>query len=251
MSISKKDLKLLLYVGGILAIVLVYFNIFSPTLENNKILVQKNIELQAQVERLEELDKNKEVYLEETADMRSEIAEIYSIFPADIKEETTIMYANMLEGISDLEVSAIGISSRNQLYAMVERNVQADTADTTDAGTVAETAGQYAGEPRAALYDRQVTYTFTVSYEGFKKVVRRIQEETEKRNVENVTLSFDPSTGRLVGSMLVNMYAMDGSEIEKVYVEPEVPPMPLGTDNIFGTIIYSEESDDSLLAPEE
>lgn len=251
MSISKKDLKLLLYVGGILAIVLVYFNIFSPTLENNKILVQENIELQAQVERLEELDKNKEVYLEETADMRSEIAEIYSIFPADIKEETTIMYANMLEGISDLEVSAIGISSRNQLYAMLEGNTQAGTADTTDAGTVAETAGQHAGEPRAALYDRQVTYTFTVSYEGFKKVVRRIQEETEKRNVENVTLSFDSSTGRLVGSMLVNMYAMDGSEIEKVYVEPEVPPMPLGTDNIFGTIIYSEESDDSLLAPEE
>lgn len=251
MSISKKDLKLLLYVGGILAIVLVYFNIFSPTLENNKILVQENIELQAQVERLEELDKNKEVYLEETADMRSEIAEIYSIFPADIKEETTIMYANMLEGISDLEVSAIGISSRNQLYAMLEGNTQADTADTTDAGTVAETAGQYAGEPRAALYDRQVTYTFTVSYEGFKKVVRRIQEETEKRNVEDITLSFDPSTGRLVGSMLVNMYAMDGTEIEKVYMEPEVPPMPLGTDNIFGTIIYSEESDDSLLAPEE
>lgn len=250
MSISKKDLKLLLYVGGILAIVLVYFNIFSPTLKNNKILVQENIELQAQVERLEELDKNKEVYLEETADMRSEIAEIYSIFPADIKEETTIMYADMLEGISDLEVSSIGISSRNQLYVMAGRNAQADTADTTDAGTLAET-GQNAGEPRAALYDRQVTYAFTVSYEDFKKTVQRIQEDKEKRNVENVTLSFDPSTGRLVGSMLVNMYAMDGSEIEKVYVEPEVPPMPLGTDNIFGTIIYSDESDDSLLAPEE
>lgn len=251
MSISKKDLKLLLYVGGILAIVLVYFNIFSPTLENNKILVQENIELQAQVERLEELDKNKEVYREETADMRSEIAEIYSIFPADIKEETTIMYADMLEGIADLEVSSIGISSRNQLYAMLERNAQADaadTTDTTDAGTVTET-GQNAGEPRAALYDRQVTYAFTVSYEGFKKVVRRIQEETEKRNVENVTLSFDPTTGRLVGSMLVNMYALDGTEIEKVYVEPEVPPMPIGTDNIFGTIIYSGESEDNLLAP--
>lgn len=250
MSISKKDLKLLLYVGGILAVVYVYFVIFNPTLENNEILVQENIELQAQVERLEELDKNKEVYLEETADMRSEIAEIYSIFPADIKEETTIMYANMLEGISDLEVSAIGISSRNQLYAMLEGNTQAGTADTTEEGTVAETS-QNAGEPRAALYDRQVTYTFTVSYEGFKKVVRRIQEETEKRNVEDITLSFDPSTGRLVGSMLVNMYAMDGTEIEKVYVEPEVPPMPLGTDNIFGTITYSDESDDSLLAPEE
>lgn len=250
MSISKKDLKLLLYVGGILAIVLVYFNIFSPTLKNNKILVQENIELQAQVERLEELDKNKEVYLEETADMRSEIAEIYSIFPADIKEETTIMYADMLEGISDLEVSSIGISSRNQLYVMAGRNAQADTVDTTDAGTLAET-GQNAGEPRAALYDRQVTYAFTVSYEDFKKTVQRIQEDKEKRNVENVTLSFDPSTGRLVGSMLVNMYAIDGTEIEKVYMEPEVPPMPLGTDNIFGTIIYSDESDDSLLAPEE
>lgn len=215
MKISKKDAKLLLYTGGILTLVLVYVLVFLPGYEKNAALKIENEQLRQEVERRKTLEEQKQVYREETATMQGQIKETLRTFPAGITEETVVTYADELERQSDMEIAGISIGTTNQLYEL----------------------GQ-----GVFLNGNQVVYTFTVSYDDFKKNVETIQRDEENRNVEHVILSFDSASGKLVGSMTVNLYSVQGTD--KVYGAPEVPGMSLGVPNIFGSADSSWEGEE-------
>lgn len=227
MKMSRKDAKLLLYAGGILTLLLVYVLVFLPGYEKNVALKIENEELRQEVARREALEEQKEIWREKTAAMQGQIAEGLRAFPAGITEDTVILYADELERQSDMEITGIHIGTANQLYELGQ--------------------GVFLG-------GNQVVYTFTVSYEDFKKNVETIQREEEKRNVEQVILSFDSASGKLVGSMTLNLYSVQGTD--KTYVAPAVPGMSIGTTNIFGGAdsswngteepVREEESEDSL-----
>lgn len=217
MKISNKDKKLLLYTGGILTLLLVYVWFFKPTQEANEALREENRQLETELAVRQEHEAMKDHYLGETSDMKAEIETTLDAFPAAVKEENVIMYADELEDASDIEIANISIGSSNQLYTL--------------------------GQDKY-LYDTQVGYTFTASYDDWKKVVDFIQKHDEKRNVENVVLSFDSGSARLIGSMNVNFYSMTGTE--KVYEKPQVPNMPHGNDNIFGTLSSEDISGTSI-----
>lgn len=205
MKINKKDQKLLLYIGGILPLILVYFLLFVPTQGKNQALSAANEELEQELTRREALDEEKEAYRARTGEMEKQISEALLSFPAGIREETAIMYADTLERQSDMKIAGISIGAENQLCDIGEG---------------------------ISLSGSQITYTFTSSYGDFKKNVEAIQSDKEKRNVENVILSFDSASGKLVGSMTVNLYSVQGSG--KEYKEPQMPQMSTGTNNIFG-----------------
>lgn len=211
---NNRDKKMLLAAGGILVLILVFFRVFQPGMEEIDTMTRNNEELRERISQLEELDAKKEKMQENTAQMEAEIKKILSVFPADVKEETAIVYANDLENRSHMEISAVGTGAANLLYVAGE--------------------GQ---EDAVSLYGRPVSYTFTASYEEFKKAVQTIQENPDKQNVESVTLSFDSSTGKLVGSMQTNFYSVFGTK--KEYMVPETGDVRLGTPDIFGAVSSS------------
>lgn len=208
---NNRDKKLLLAAGGILVLVLIFFRVFQPGMEEIEAMNRNNADLQERVSQLERLEANKEKMQEKTAEMEAEIKSILSVFPSDVREETAIVYANDLENQSRMEISAVGTGAPNLLYVAGE--------------------GQ---EGEASLYGRPVSYTFTSSYQEFKKAVQTIQQNPDKQNVENLTLSFDSSTGKLVGSMQTNFYAVSGTK--KEYTAPETGNVRLGTTDIFGAV---------------
>ena len=59
-------------------------------------------------------------------------------------------------------------------------------------------------------------------------------DQADRMVVDTVTASYDGATGNLIGSMTINMYTVAGTE--RMYKEPYVPAMFMGTPNIFGTI---------------
>lgn len=220
--ITKRDKKMLLYAAGILSVVLVYVFVVSPGQDKRAELKSEAAALEAELEQAEQHVKMQEYYEQETAVMQAQIDEVLAAFPADIKEETAIMYADMLENKSDIHIPGISVGAENLLYTLGQ-----DSGENVNGGV--------------SLYGTQIAYSFTVPYEDMKQVIRTIQEDEEQRNVETITLSYEAGSGELAGSMTVNMYSVTGTD--KPYIAPDVPPMSLGTENIFGTVEHTGEAD--------
>lgn len=209
MNLSKRDKKLLLYVGGILLLVLVYFLFFRNMQESNQAIEREIATLEQEYDRLRLLSEKAGEYTVETERMNNEIANIILKFPPDMREEDAIVYAHTLETLSEMHISNISIDSKQLMYS-------------TQAG------------PAMHLYDMPIEYRFTVGYDSFKKVAELIMNNADKRNMESLTLSFDNGTGKLVGTAELNMYYLLGTDGK--YESPVVRPMPQGLDDLFGTV---------------
>ena len=231
MKISRKDIKLLLYAGGILFLVAVYFVFYRNIDQKSNELEGRIRILEQEKNQLEALNDKKAEYKEETENMQREIDVILAGFPADVKEENAIVYANQLENLSGMEISGINIGSKNLLHSTGENAESEENGDTATADQL----------PSLYLYGMPVNYSFTVEYSSFKKAAALIAENEEKRNMETITLSFDEESGKIVGTAAVNMYFIMGSN--SVYQEPEIPPIPQGIDDIFGTVGDADQED--------
>lgn len=219
--ITNKDKKTLLYAAGIVSVALVYFLSVVPANEEREALKTSNAALEAELAELKGHAEKKEYYEKETKTMQAEIDSVLEEFPAGITEETTIMYADMLETDTDMAIPNISIGNSNLLYTLEQENA----------------ANSF------SLYGTPVVYTFTVGYDDLKQVIATIQEDEEQRNVESITVSYESGSGMLVGNMTVNMYAVTREGAQ--YKAPTVPEMSLGTDDIFGTLSSGGGSDEA------
>lgn len=216
MNISKRDKKLLIYVGSILLLVLVYFLFYRNMLDSNKKIEREISTLTEECDRLTALSAKAGEYTVETENMNKEISSILLKFPADMREEDSIVYGNTLELFSGMKISYIGIGTKQLLYS-------------TESGE------------ELHLYDMPVEYRFTVDYESLKKVAGLIMQNTDKRNMDALTLAYDNETGKLIGTAAINMYYVLGTDRE--YKVPDLLPIPQGVDNIFGTLGDSTQTD--------
>ena len=85
------------------------------------------------------------------------------------------------------------------------------------------------------LYATPVSCSFEVSYVGIKQLFTALLSNPLKKNIESVDLSYDESTGNLIGTMVINFYTLhykdnpvDGHEM--------MPDVSRGTPNIFHSI---------------
>ena len=84
-----------------------------------------------------------------------------------------------------------------------------------------------------------VSYGYTVSYDGFKDMVKYLNTVGGAKDIKDVSLTYDRSTGILNGYMSVDFYVLSGTDNQ--YVPLRIPSVDLSTDNIFGTIEFTEE----------
>ncbi len=83
-------------------------------------------------------------------------------------------------------------------------------------------------------YKSQLVISYETSYGDFKRLLDYIADYPERMNVESVTASFNSATGYLTGSMTINLYRLEGTGRE--YTAPVEPEVPMGVENIFGTV---------------
>lgn len=243
MKVTKRDVLLILALIGILAAALSYFLVFDPYKEKTEALVAENGRLQQQVAALEEKEKNKEFYEKEMERMRQEIADIYQVFPVDVREEDCILMAINQEIISPMDVQSINISLVNDVEFTVDTSQEPVHDYSTGGGDVPDDAAAAANtsDTTGMLRNRQTTFNYTVSYEGLKRSILHIGDQTNRMAIDSLTASFDDATGLLVGTTTLNMYIAPYQE-DKPYVQPNFSAVLLGTDNIFGTIVITSEA---------
>ena len=272
MSISTRDKKILLMFSGVAVFAAGYFFGYRPQMSKAEEIEKASVPLETRLNELLEMAKNKEFYVEETNRYNQEVSDYVAQFPADVKEEDGILLARDMENALDMEVSNIGISTRNfiasldgsteeEIGELVDQTLsekaneqtqeQIDEIEGTD--TKAEEALADATEAAVSdaenltdltvLFRRLDTLQFSGTYESLKDAVDYLASRSGRMTLDSVDASFDASTGNLMGTITVNMFSMTGTG--STYTEPDAGSVALGRKDLFGTIETAETDNEN------
>lgn len=250
MKVNKRDVLLLLGLIGILAGVASYFLVYQPNIEAAEALEQENAELQARVNDLSSKMANKDSYVEQTEEMNREMDTILSRFPVDVREEDAVLLAINQELIAPMMISNISITANTPVVLPdaneedVEHTYEIDEIEAYEAQEgigdgsqpVGDTVSNGTGTNRpSVLMERNVTMSYLVSYDGLKRGIKNISVQDNRMSINNLTVTYDETTGLLSGTTVVDMYCIPG-QADKEYEEPNFSSVLLGSDNIFGSL---------------
>lgn len=212
MKISKKDLSLVLYLFAALFVIgaVFYGNSIASKTETLK---AENEVLSQDVAYLQDLYDHQEEYQQESEKMNAEMEEIKEQFPAEIRPETQIMYANGLEAKLEVLLDEVGMPGTELVtvagdFTANTANVATDaTAATTTTDATATDATQTAAVSTAAtsisLYRTPAELTYQSSYKGLKDLIRTINEDEDRKSIEKMDVTFDKETGNLKGKLSI------------------------------------------------
>lgn len=222
MKVKKNEIAILIALAGALVALLVYLYVFNPYREKTEALKADNITQGEYLAKLEDWASKMEQMQADTETMLGEVNQTFARFPVKSKAEDAIMYAVELESQDpDTYISAIGLSNPEMVYAAAPTNVRLHKDD-------AEASHTY------QLYCQQISFTQEFTYNGMKRYVNSIVKDSQRKSIGTLNMAYDSTTGILVGTTNMNLYTLTGGEEE--YEKTPIPPRPMGTNNIFGTI---------------
>ena len=272
MSISTRDKKILLMFSGVAVFAAGYFFGYRPQMSKAEEIETASVPLETRLNELLEMAKNKEFYVEETNRYNQEVSDYVAQFPADVKEEDGILLARDMENALDMEVSNIGISTRNfiasldgsteeEIGELVDQTLSEKANEQTQEqineveGTDTKAEEALADATEAAVSDaadltdltvlfrRLDTLQFNGTYDSLKDAVDYLASRSGRMTLDSVDASFDASTGNLIGTITVNMFSMTGTG--STYTEPDAGSVALGRKDLFGTIDAAKASADA------
>ena len=82
---------------------------------------------------------------------------------------------------------------------------------------------------KASPYEIELTGT----KKQILKAIDWVAKNEEPMSVVSINLTFDNSTGKLSGTILVHFFSLNGNG--KAYVEPDISGIILGNEDVFGT----------------
>ena len=272
MSISTRDKKILLMFSGVAVFAAGYFFGYRPQMSKAEEIETASVPLETRLNELLEMAKNKEFYVEETSKYNQEVSDYVAQFPADVKEEDGILLARDMENALDMEVSNIGISTRN-FIASLDGSTEEEIGELVDQ-TLSEKANEQTQEQinevegtdtkaeealadateaavsdaadltdQTVLFRRLDTLQFNGTYDSLKDAVDYLASRSGRMTLDSVDASFDASTGNLIGTITVNMFSMTGTG--SIYTEPDAGSVALGRKDLFGTIDAAKASADA------
>lgn len=234
MKMSKKDLSMLIGLAGILILAAVWYFVVSPLQTDTQTIETENIGLKSKVDLYQSVNANLAEYQQGIEKMNVEIQEIMNHYPSYISRQDEIMFLSIMEDEypEDLAIESIGMGGASEV-------------------SVATEAVMDAGESTLAvhMFKQPSSYDFRCTYDGMKEMVTYLGTQTNKKSIDEITLSFDSSTGSLKGSLGLSQYYMTGTD--KEYQSIKVPSVRKGLDNVFHTVSGAGINADGEAAVEE
>lgn len=236
MKLKKTDINLLIMVAGVLLAVAAYFFVFTSFNEKKAALEGENATLQTEVDELQKLADNKQMYIEETARMNDEITETIARFPAGIMPEDILMYAYSLENTESVYFTSIAMDQTQMVNVVADTSASEGDAVVDDTAVTEETEGDAVVasggmKDTVFLYATPVTYGFKSTYSSIKDIMAGIVQGQDRMNLESITLSYDGEYGCIEGTIATNAYTMDGTG--KYYELLNIPGIQIGVDDLF------------------
>lgn len=260
---STRDKKLLIILAGVAILALTYFLIFIPQSNKRDSLKSENMNLKSQYNQLSALAAKADDYTKKTKDMSDAMQQVYDNFPSYLQIENGIMDAVAIEKSTNTNITELTVGSPTAIdvnnptgeagtdsssgsttdSSNTDSSQSSQTADgnssqsQTDDGSAAG-SGTSSGSAKSTvtgyqLYDVSTVMAFKTEYHGLKAMFGEVIGSSQKKTISTLNVSFDDSTGKLTGEMLVDSYFLYG--LDKPYEAPYIPAVPHGTNNLFGT----------------
>ena len=228
---KKSDKNIILMLIGILLAAAAYFLAYKNLTADTEEMQKANAALEQEVSYLQELADNKQQYLDDTATMQAKIEEIKAKFPAQYLPEDEILY--MIGAENQLDVFARDINMGQPAVIEVAMPVQEAPVVTTEDASAEAVSTEAPAAPAILLYKTPVSVSVTGSYISMKDLIKLINDDQNRKSIDNITLAFDATSGELVGGIDIGMYSLTGTEAE--YTAPKVDGIVYGTNDIFNS----------------
>ncbi|MEG1633687.1 MAG: hypothetical protein RR314_06490 [Oscillospiraceae bacterium] len=230
MTISKRDAKLLLILLGIILLLVAYLAIYNPYIAKTEAVDAEIAALAPELSELQGHYANLDAYksgIDTAAElMDSELRN----YPSAIRDEDLIMYATTLQDKTGLRLTGVAFTGAEAILQFQEVSV-------AENGAVALRD--------VTAWRSGATATMTLGYQELKDMIDYISKTRTRTSLESVTVTFDSETGELTGDLTFNKYFISGAG--DVYSPTEVPSVPLGKDNLFGTLTPAAEAGDATI----
>ena len=211
--IGKWIVALLLIVAGIVILSYVNTNQYNATLEENEKLEAEIKQYEASISVLDNAKLNQEKYAKDTEQLKKEVAQMLSAFPAEIRIEDELLYVEYLEEKPEYDIGSLSIGADYSIYTMANGST---------------------------LCTQYVTVPYKTNYSGFKSLVNFFNGENKTgeqypASIVQISVAHNESDGSISGSMVLRRYYIVGGDAE--YVPPKIPDgmFDIGIENIFGT----------------
>ena len=260
LGLSDRESKIILVLLIVAIIALPYVLYTKGLREDTEVIKGDNLALQARLEELQEMNKNRDFYVAETERMKKERDELIASFPAEVNQENYTMF------LQYLEYNSI-IKAEEQMAALLEDEEDDEVeGDETprfgysgiDGNTTVliKTVG-YGENDYIPISDEGAadgltgvindsTLVFTCYQEGAKYILDYILNYADPMIYKSVTLEFDEETGQLEGNMLVEQYAIAG---QGRTLQPVDPWPDIDEEKLRGIVeegLFGPLSDDTL-----
>lgn len=239
-KISERDKALLMIFGGVAIAGLTYYYGYYGLNEKRAVIEAENTTLRNQVQVLSSVAANKDTYEKDTDQYIVSTNKIMAGYPSKVTTADKILYTESLANI--LKPTYVYEAALTEPVAMditaPEREDQLANAGTDVTGLIAQ--NQYSSDgtiPDVSVlmfYDSVEVMTFDTTYNGLKQIITNIVNNEDFKNITELNVSYDSSTGRLSGDMTIDYYYLEGTD--KEYTVPSPGLINHGTDNIFGDV---------------
>ena len=208
---TKSNIKLLLVVLGILALGATYMYVYKPNMEDKDSLKVQADELEARYNDLQAKKAHEAEYKQQIADNNAAFDEILTKFPADLNQETEVMFVKNLDkdqGEYKMNIKNASFSREQTFYTL--------------------------GESGYECLTNTMPLSYEGSYEGIKDLMVYLMDDENgfkyRTSVDSVNMTYDMATGMCSGNVNFLQYAIRGGD--RVPEKPDVD-VEKGVDNIF------------------
>lgn len=239
-NISERDKALLMIFGGVVIAGLTYYYGFYGLNQKTEAIESENTTLRNQVQLLTTVSANKDTYEKETDQNIIAVNKIMAGYPSLVTTADKILYTETLAGLrAPTYVYEASLPDPVAMDITVpEREDQLAGAGADVTGLIA--LNQYSSDgtipdvTSLMFYDSVEVMTFDTTYDGLKQIILNIVNHEDFKNITEISVSYDSSTGRLSGDMTIDYYYLEGTD--KEYVIPSPGLINHGTDNVFGDV---------------
>lgn len=235
-NVTERDKKLLFSLGTILVLALSYFFVFSPNQTKADEVKTLNKEKQAYVAELDAKIANEATKSAEIITFNNDRETILARFPGGMTHEKAIKILADLEKDTNIFSSQVTLAVNNiffnQAEARTNGSVSVEKENIASTSSVAVVGVAEQTYPDIVGYKTVLTLSFTCTMEELTNALDFINGYEDKMSVDAITVGFDETTGGLIGTMNLCMYAVEG--VDNAYEEPETEGVDLGVVNIFG-----------------
>lgn len=220
MTISKRDLNLLLILAGIIVFLLAYFLIYQDYTAKTDALTAENATLSARKSELRTYADNAQSYQSGIEESKKTVEAFLDSYPSLVRTEDMVMLSVAME-------KKVGIRVVSAAFPEPTKIADLPYAKTDEAGALVPDAVL-----TAMRADMSVSCTMT--YAQMKALLSYLYGRPTRIGIDSMNLSYDTSTGNLTGSLVVNEYYLQGSDRPQTPLD--IPGVSVGTDNLFGSI---------------